>query len=61
MPGGPFAFACAGVGVPKLADGYMDLTVGLMKSMASVYGMSAEDLERMTKESFGAFRQMCAR
>ena len=29
-----------------------------MKSMSSVYGMSAEDLERMAKESFGAFQQM---
>ena len=58
VPGGPFVFAAGGVGVPKLADGYMNLAAGLMKSMKSVYGMSAEDLERMSKESFEAFRQV---
>ena len=58
LPGGPFAFACAGLGVPNLADGYMNLVVGFMKSMSSVYGMPAEDLERMAKESIGTFKQV---
>ncbi len=57
-PGGSFVFAAGGVGVPKLADGYMSLATGFMKSMKPVYGMSAEDLERMSKESFEAFRQV---
>ena len=58
VPGGPFVFAAGGVGIPKLADGYMNLATGFMKSMKSVYGMSAEDMERMSKESFEVFRQV---
>jgi hypothetical protein len=58
LPGGPFAFAAAGVGVPGLADGYMNLVGGLMKSMPSVYGLSPEDLEKMSKESVDAMRQV---
>ena len=57
-PGGPFVLAAGGVGIPKLADAYLNLIAGFMKSMKSVYGMSAEDLERMSKESFEVFRQV---
>ena len=58
VPGGPFAFAAGGVGLPNLIDGYKNLAIGLMKSMKSVYGMSAEDLERLSKESFEGLRQV---
>ena len=58
VPGGPFVFAGGGVGIPKLAEAYMDLSTMFMKSMKSVYGMSAEDLERMSKDSFEIFRQL---
>ncbi len=60
VPGGPFVFAVGGVGIPKLADGYMNLATIFMKSMKSVYGMSDEDLDRMTKESLEVFRRLSA-
>jgi hypothetical protein len=58
IPGGPFIFAAGGVGIPKLADGYLDLVMTFMKSMKSIYGMSAEDIEKMTKESFEMMKQV---
>ncbi|MGA2253924.1 MAG: hypothetical protein ABSG53_04620 [Thermoguttaceae bacterium] len=58
VPGGPFVFAGGGVSISKLFEGYMDLAIGFIKSMKSVYGMSAEDLERMSKESIEVFRQV---
>ncbi len=58
VPGGPFAFACAGLGIPNLADGLMNLVVGFMKSMSSVYGLPSEELERMGKESIEGFKQL---
>ncbi len=57
-PGGSFALAAAGVAVPKLADAYRDLAAGLMKSMKSVEGMPAEDLERLGKGLSDVFRQV---
>ena len=33
VPGGPFAFAARGLGIPNLADGLMNLVVGFMKNM----------------------------
>ena len=58
VPGGPFVFAAGGVGIPKLADGYVNLATIFMKSMKSVYGMSDEDVERMSKHSLEVFRQL---
>jgi hypothetical protein len=58
VPGGPFIFAAGGVGIPKLADGYLDLALSIMKGMKSVYGMSDEEIEKATKESFETFRQV---
>ena len=60
MPGGSFVLAAGGVGVPRLADGYMSLAAGLMTSMKSLYGMSAEDLQGMSKQSFEVFRTVRA-
>ena len=58
MPGGPFVLAAGGVGIPKLLDAYTNLATGFLKGMKSVYGMSAEDMERMSKESLEVFRQV---
>lgn len=58
VPGGQFVVAAGGVGVPKLADGYMNLLMGFVKSMKTASGMSPEDMERMSKESLDVFRQV---
>ena len=58
--GGPFVFAAGGVGVPKLIDGYLGLVSSFMSGMKALYGMSAEDMERMGKDSLEAFRQVRA-
>ena len=58
VPGGPFVFAAAGVGIPNLMDGYASMAAAFMKGMKSLYGMSDEDIERMSKESMAAFRQV---
>ncbi len=51
VPGGPFVVAEAGVNVLKLAEGYLDLAMGLLKGMKSVHGMSAEDFERIEQRT----------
>ncbi len=58
VPGGPFAMAAGGVGIPKLLDAYANLATGFLKGMKSVYGTSEEDMERMSKESLDVFRQV---
>jgi len=58
VPGGSFVFAGGGVGVPKLLEGAMNLAIGFLKGMKSVNGMSAEDMERMVKESIVVLRQV---
>jgi hypothetical protein len=58
IPGGPFVFACGGLGVPKLTDGYMGLLQGLLKSMQPISGMSPEDVDKATKESAEMLKQM---
>jgi hypothetical protein len=58
VPGGPFIIAAGGIGIPKLADSYTNLVMGFMKSMKSVYGMSDEDLEKMTKGSLAMMGQV---
>jgi len=58
VPGGSFVFAAGGVGVPKLVDAYMDLATGFMKKLNPVGGISAGDMERMSKESLEGIRQV---
>jgi hypothetical protein len=58
VPGGPFVVAAGGVNVAKLLEGYMQLTLELMKGMPSIYKISGDDLQRIGKESFEAFRQV---
>jgi len=58
LPGGSFVFAGGGLGIPKLLEGYMNLAIEFMKSIRSVYGMSAEEMERMSRESLTVFRQV---
>ncbi|MGO9114264.1 MAG: hypothetical protein ACLP9L_34040 [Thermoguttaceae bacterium] len=58
VPGGPFVLAAGGVGIRKLADGYMNLATISMKSMKSIDGTSAEDMERMSGELFEVVRQV---
>ncbi len=58
VPGGPFVFAEAGVNVLKLAEGYLNLAAGLLKGMKSVHGMSAEDIDRISKEPIEIVRQV---
>lgn len=46
LPRGPFVFA-AGFAMPKEAyDALMDFSIGMMKSMPELYGLSEEQLER---------------
>ena len=58
VPGGPFFFAGGGVSISSLLEGYMNLAFGLLKNMKSVYGVSAEDLDQMSKDSSKLFRQV---
>jgi len=58
VPGGPFVFAMAGVGIPGMWEGYMNLYGDLMKSLKPMGGMSSDDMDKLTKESLEAVKQM---
>jgi hypothetical protein len=50
VPGGPFVFAGAGIGIPGFMDAYVNLYSELMKSMNAM-GMGGDEMSKMMKES----------
>ena len=58
VPGGPFVFAMAGIGIPGAMDAYMNLYGELMKSMKAMGGMSGDDMSKLMKESMESARHI---
>ncbi len=58
VPGGPFVFSLAGVGIPSAADNYIDFATGVLRSIKRVNGMPAEDAAALNRESFEMLRQV---
>ena len=58
VPGGPFVFAMAGMGVPGFMDAYVNLYGELMKTMKSVGGMSGDEMSKLMKESLETARHI---
>jgi hypothetical protein len=58
VPGGPFVWAMAGIGIPGVMDSYVNLYGELMKSMKAVSGVSGDDMSKLMKESLESARHI---
>ncbi len=58
VPGGPFVFAMAGIGIPARMDAYVNLYGELMKSMKAIGGVSGDDMSKLLKESMESARHI---